>query len=273
MIVSDTHEFVFVHIPKCGGTALREPLGAYDNTDSFFTSRVAQLGDLGVVDYVHLPLDVLRVEFPDVYSKLDHYKSFALMRDPETRFGSALGQWFKNTRHERILECSPATVVGAARAVLDELERDPSTLRPELIHFRPQADFVKQGGRRIIRRLYRVEDLAILRPTLEQYLGVTLREVTRRNQAMYYRNRFAKTMVGTLRPVLTPVWNALPLSAKKLIHAALLRPPSDTSDPVLFGTDLTVKSALFQAGLREEIRAFYAEDYDLLRQCEQLNGE
>jgi hypothetical protein len=267
MIIDDKHEFIFIHIPKCGGSSLRKVLAPFDSTGGFFTGRVAPLGELGLVDHVHIPLSILRDSFPAVFEKLGTYKSFAMMRDPVNRFVSALGQWFKNTKHEQILEATPEQVVAAARSVLKQLQSDPQTLNPDLIHFRPQSDFILLGDSRIVKRLYRIEHVDQLASEIEAYLGVELPEIDRSNQATYFRNNLARVFITTLKPVLVPIWTVLPLRVKVMLFRIILR-PAEGSSGNLRGAKLSPTEILEQAGLIEVVRAFYKSDYALLELCE-----
>jgi len=106
MIISDRHKFVFIHIPKCAGLYIRSKLETYDDTDGAFSSRVEPHPELGVLDYVHIPLFTLRDYFPQEYAKVAEYWSFSVVRDPYKRFPSSLTQLFRMYADERIEEKS-----------------------------------------------------------------------------------------------------------------------------------------------------------------------
>jgi hypothetical protein len=92
MIISDKHKFSFIHIPKCAGTSLRWPLQWFDDTNGRFTRYVGEHEVLGLLDYVHIPLKVLREHFTSEYEKLKKYQSYAVVRNPFSRFSSFLTQ-------------------------------------------------------------------------------------------------------------------------------------------------------------------------------------
>lgn len=262
MILSDNHKFIFIHIPKCGGTSVRTLLASYDSCGGRFTGKIGPLGRHEKVDYVHLPLNVLREHFPDIFAKLSYYKSFAIVRDPISRFGSALGQWFKNTKNEHILECSPAAIELEARCVLDDLISTPETLAPTLIHFRPQSDFIYFDGRRMVEKVFRLESIEAAQSELSAYLGLDLPALRHENQALQFRSRALKGAVTALRPIATPLWQNLPVPLKRPIYHALLAPPKN-GESRLVNDQRTVVQVLEDAGLVSELEALYATDIQL----------
>ncbi len=80
MIISDKHQFAFVHIPKCAGTSLRSILQHFDDRGSKFTGRVDHHTELGELDYVHIPLFALREHFRPEFEAVQQYWSFAVVR-------------------------------------------------------------------------------------------------------------------------------------------------------------------------------------------------
>ena len=88
MIIDDEHRVAFVHIPKCGGTSVRNQLAAIDSCKGEFYGRRPH-ERLGLLDYCHIPLQTLAREFPTAYEKVGAYQSFAIVREPHARFASA----------------------------------------------------------------------------------------------------------------------------------------------------------------------------------------
>jgi len=91
MIICPTQKFVFIHIPKCAGTSIRSQIVKCD-PDHVSMGRVGKHPVLGKIDFGHVPLTVLREHFPDEYAAVKKYPSYAVVRDPLDRFGSALRQ-------------------------------------------------------------------------------------------------------------------------------------------------------------------------------------
>ena len=267
MIVDDQHEFIFIHIPKCGGTSLRNVLAPYDSTNGFFTGRVNELGQFGMVDHVHIPLSVLKVSFPEIFQKLKTYKSFALMRDPVDRFGSALGQWLKNVKHQRILELEPDAIVTSANSVIEKILEEPHTTVPSLVHFRRQEDFIMLDGVQMVKRLYRVEHLDQLSSAIQTYIDIDIGEIGHANRAVLYRSNLIRVTLGKVRPILSPIWKTAPPWMKSWLFHMLLQPPSEKIAKIR-GTDISVSELMQRAGLATKIRDLYSTDYPLLDLCE-----
>src|SRR5690554_2986132 len=92
MIINDAHQFVFIHIPKCAGTAVRVRLGEFDSSGGAFSISKGFHTEIGELDMAHIPLPVLKRFFPEPYEKVRTYESFAIVRDPFQRFSSSLFQ-------------------------------------------------------------------------------------------------------------------------------------------------------------------------------------
>ena len=90
MIISDTHRFVFIHNPKCAGTTVRKNIEILDTRDNFFWMYEDFHGRK--VDKAHLPLNILRLMYPNDYSLLEEYFVFGFVRNPYDRFVSAFNE-------------------------------------------------------------------------------------------------------------------------------------------------------------------------------------
>jgi hypothetical protein len=265
MIISDTHRFAFVHIPKCAGTTLRNALLPFDeHADRFYDKAVAPHPALHRLDHHHIPLAVLRDHFPADYEKLTAYRSFALVRDPFSRFPSSL--------HERLVQRDrrPLSVRDASEiaheidTVLAHLARQPSGTPisdPELIHFSRQCDYIFLDGRQIIdtpRTIAEVEEV------FEAIEGIVDAKLKREEKVMNRQVRYASPAVRQfLLAVTGPIERVVPRSVwkpayrpiKKLFLAAGLMSHG--------GTDL---SELPNANeIRAFVAEFYAGDIELFR--------
>jgi len=173
MIISDQHGLAFVHIPKCAGTAIRLQLEALDSYNGLF-SRKGVHPVLGPVDYSHLTLATLREHFPEQFQKLCAYRTFAIVRDPYTRFLSAALQHlqeFEQVGQEKfqadwvasqVLEIAGKLVAGQHR-------------KPEYVHFTAQTAFVAIEGRRIVQDIFSFEDMAPLAVALRNEFGIRIK--------------------------------------------------------------------------------------------------
>lgn len=95
-LVSDQHGFVFVHVPKTGGTSVKEALARYHDHDGLVRGSATK----------HLTVAQLRAGWPTV--RLDELLTFAFVRDP---FAYLVSFWcFKmqhpeHPDHEQVAAC------------------------------------------------------------------------------------------------------------------------------------------------------------------------
>lgn len=94
MIISDSHEFVFLHNPKAAGTTVRRSLKQWDTRNDFYWGIVLDRSANWNVDKAHLPLHVLARLFPADHERVHRYFSFGFSRHPVTRFISAFNERF-----------------------------------------------------------------------------------------------------------------------------------------------------------------------------------
>lgn len=261
MIISNEHEFVFVHIPKCGGTSLRLLLAKYDSSGGNFTARVERHPVLGELDFVHLPLNILKEYFENEYLALCQYRSFSILRNPVERFPSSLEQWLKNTSKKHLLDLNEKEIVALAARKLEDLDKNPDPVTPSMIHFRKQVDYVFLDGIQVVKKLYRLESIEKEILKIESYLGVSLGEVGKANQSVRFRNKSVGDVVDCCRPMLNAVWDLLPISVKIKLHSLFF----NADNLKVKGTEKTIIDVFFDAGLTEQILKYYSDDVDLYK--------
>ena len=161
MIISERHGFVFVHIPKCAGTTVREQLQDLDETHGTFAS-VREHPVLGRIDYMHLPLRVLSEHFPDTFATLERLDGFAVTRDPMSRFRSSVAEYLKRVQHSRLAEISAAELRAVIDRIIRELEACPEIPTYEIAHFIPQCDYIWLDGRRVVENTVAIEKISDL---------------------------------------------------------------------------------------------------------------
>ena len=159
MIIDDEHGVAFVHIPKCGGTSVRNQLAPIDSCNGEFYGRKPH-DRLGVLDYCHIPLHVLASEFAPVYEKLSTYESFALVRDPHARFASATFERLALFSGVPRSKTTGAMAIKEAEAVMAWLERRTHFSDAAYIHFARQIDFVAHEGRPVVANVFSLENMA-----------------------------------------------------------------------------------------------------------------
>jgi hypothetical protein len=94
MIVSDSHKFIFLHNPKCGGTSIRHALAAFDSSSEAFWRKVDPR--LPRHDLAHMEAAYIEVYYPEVWSKIQRYFVFGFTREPLARFLSGFNETHKS---------------------------------------------------------------------------------------------------------------------------------------------------------------------------------
>jgi hypothetical protein len=120
MIISQSHRFVFAHVPKCGGIAMRAALEPFADKQSAVLSGTT-----------HETLAALIARRPDLAG---HFK-FAFVRNPWDRLVS-----FHVYAREKLRPTYPQMQGVDFGAMLRLLDRDTAWMR-ELFVMRPQTDY------------------------------------------------------------------------------------------------------------------------------------
>jgi hypothetical protein len=74
MIVSDPHKFVFIHNPKTAGMSIRNAIFQFDRRNKYSDEKL-----------MHLTMEQVHQQFPEVIEKMKEYYTFMLVRNPFTR--------------------------------------------------------------------------------------------------------------------------------------------------------------------------------------------
>lgn len=255
MILSDSHRFVFIHVPKCAGTSVRNAVLSFHDADSRFLKLVERHPELGEIDYRHLPLSLLRDLDPEAFGKLKEYESYALLRDPYQRFQSAMSQRAKMYLGKEFAQLSDDEIRAETEKVVAYLRSDPAVISPEYVHFSRQSDFVGINGERLVRNLYPVEHLDLFVQALTRQIGLASLEIGHANKTTVFRHpQLKRVMYGgsalARRVLPSPVHEALRVSARRvLMKSGGTQPHPVLSEPVF----------------QDFIRDYYAEDIALHR--------
>jgi hypothetical protein len=186
VIICPNQGFVFVHIPKCAGSTVRRQIVKCD-PDHISMGDVHTHPVLGKLDYGHVPLPLLRQYFPEAYGALESMDSFAVVRDPLTRFGSALRQilWQYEGR--------PMTLIPAAELreitvkALDRIAREIDAPSAPYIFFARQTDFLFDGETRVTQHLVPMQLVPEFLGYLSRRTGIALETGMRANQNVELR--------------------------------------------------------------------------------------
>lgn len=250
MIVSDTHRMIFVHVPKCAGTAIRRALAPLDETGGAFDERVDLHPELGRIDYTHIPLHLLRVAAPEQFEKLALYASFAVCRDPRSRFPSACAQRIKVTRRTHIAALDDDALEQEIHAAIAYLSERDHVTDPDWIHFARQVDFLDLDGARLIRTVIPVERLDALRSEVARQVGAAIGDFGAANVRMTFRHpalRAPLTLASAAAKGLLP--SRMSETLRRHARALWLR-PAGADAPSVFGS----------RSVRRFVEDYYADD-------------
>ena len=247
MIISPKHRFVFVHIPKCAGTSVRTQLLKSD-PGAIELGKPGTHPELGRIDYGHIPLDQLRQHFPDHYRNLIDYTSFAVVRDPLERFGSALRQVLWQYEERPMTLIPPEELRAKTLAMLDRIAAEIDAPTAPFIFFARQDRFIFDEGRQIVDHLIPLELVSAFIAYMAKRTGTFMDTGMRANQNVDLRYKrlggLAYRVNGFLRA-------RLPLGLHTSIRRAAL---------MLLASKQDAASA---SGVLEmpEVRAFVDEHY------------
>lgn len=197
MIVSTRKRFIFIHNPKCGGTSVRRALRAFDTTGDFFWLYDEKDGK--TIDKAHLPLSILRDEYPDYFALFDDYFSFMFVRNPYSRIISAFNETRDALYATHDTEDGREGYVRSLNELIGGMTRDMvDGWTFDFRHFVRQVDFAYLGTKRYVDLVMKIEDypqcleaLRLLRPDL----ALKLRGARHRN---------SRPMAGSFQDYLTP---------------------------------------------------------------------
>lgn len=257
MILSDRYRFVFIHIPKCAGTSIRNAVMPFHDADERFLKTVERHPELGEIDFRHLPLSLLREMDPEAFQKLENYESYALLRDPFQRFRSAMAQRAKMYLGREFAQLDDADIRGEIDKVIAYLQSEPAVIAPEYIHFARQSEFVEIDGRRVVRNLYPVERMETFVADLARHIGTDTLEVGHANRTTVFRypqlGRLMYAGSALARRILPgPVHEKLRVSARKVFMK-----PGVSSKPSVFD----------EPDIRNFVKQYYAADAVLHRKA------
>jgi hypothetical protein len=252
LIISDRFGFAFVHIPKCAGSTVREQIQRLD-PDSFELAGRQAHPELGKIDAMHLPLDILREHFPDVFARLRATHSYALTRDPRDRFRSSVSEYLKTYHHKRLSEFDAAELRGALDEIMAALAARPPLLPLRYVHFTPQERYVRLDGETVISRRYALEDIGAFFADLGRRTGASFDAGARANQDFAFRFKGSERWLWRANQTLKEV---LPYAAyqgvKRRLKPLLVREKPAAVDDVFTSAEV-----------RDFVREFYAADIAL----------
>ncbi|MBW4708547.1 sulfotransferase family protein [Roseobacter sp. YSTF-M11] len=187
MIILDDKEMAFIHVPKCAGSTVRHQLLEFSNQEDTFKGP-AILPDLGKVHLPHLTLDQVRSAFPEAFRKIGSYETFAITRDPISRFASALGQRLKQHKGVNIHTMDEHSKRREMEVVFDVLAANDGALPSEFIHFTRQSAFIELEGKQIVKHLFPMAKVSELVSVFAEKFGRAHVNPGRHNQSLEFRH-------------------------------------------------------------------------------------
>lgn len=165
MIISDTYNYIFIHVPKCAGTSIRSILSKHDTRNNFYWMHHLLPGATKEnnplpVDKAHMTLSVLKQLYPDDFNLISEYTTFALSRHPRTRLISAFfepRQKLLNAANAKTDEAIESTR-RIFREYIQSLTTNANFLYPAFVHATPQSLFHIYQGKMMTDVVIRVEN-------------------------------------------------------------------------------------------------------------------
>ena len=232
MIISDRNKFVFIHIPKCAGTSIRSRIEHLDDRSGAYSSRLDEHPELGLLNYVHIPLKTLRDHFPHEYECLEAYRSLAVMRDPSARFVSSVYQYCNRYSDVEMRSHSITTLRRQVDQLIDTIEeqeaRNPGGRLPaKLIHFQRQHHFTHLDGAQVVQNIV---DISQIDSALLELLGTSELRVSdsiKANESRVFRNNGLKILASSVRAIAPGIPRVLSLRLSAKIKNYAYAPAKD----------------------------------------------
>ncbi|NOD36586.1 MULTISPECIES: sulfotransferase family 2 domain-containing protein [unclassified Ruegeria] len=255
MILSDSHRFVFIHIPKCAGTTVRTAILPFHEGDDRFHKTVERHPELGLIDFRHMPLRLLAEVDSEAFDKLHTYESFALLRDPFERFRSSLAQRTKMYLGKEYAQLSPNDVRVELERVITYLQSKPRVIAPEFIHFSRQSDFVQLDNSPLVKNLFSVEHLDLFRDALVQHMGADSLKFGHSNRTTVFRYPKLKRVLRNGSAV-----------ARRMLPSQAYEKLRKTSRDILMKPSGQKSSFMLdEPKIRDFVESYYADDIVLHR--------
>jgi hypothetical protein len=252
MLLSDELKFIFVHVPKCGGTSLRNSLGDMPGVGNPIAVPAAAMPFTN--DRNHLQMRHLKAYYPDTFAKFERYDSFAIARDPVSRFPSSLVQHHKMFHEGRFEALSLGDVRDLTAQIVARLKAGDAAHDKRLIHFERQTSFTHLDDEQIVANVFRLNNLDGLAGEVARRTGYAIPSLNDTNKAHAFRSAPARALrLAVPRSAKAVLRRHLPLSAKRAIDRVFFRP--------VLGDKM--RDAILTPKVRAFIEDFYERDFEL----------
>jgi hypothetical protein len=157
-------QFIFFHIPRCGGTSL-ESFFRLQTVDQLF--GVVRAGDRILTLHHMPPRDLLAARLIDNDTMRSYFK-FTVIRDPFDRMASDYLWQRKHDRHGEFAHLTFMDYLSKAERVVQERRY---YAKRHYDHFRPMLDYCVSGGEVLVDKILLLDELDGELSMLEDRLG------------------------------------------------------------------------------------------------------
>lgn len=261
-IIREADNFIFVHIPKCGGSsiaiglteALDPPL---EDEIRYDGAKLDTIEGLGSYMDAHKPLWMLRDHFPEELETYRRCECFCVVRDPHKRFASAVQQYLREFEHNNIADMAQDDVIRVLDTLMERLSTENRYLGGEYVHFIAQDDFVTLEGERIVKNIYPLEELDAMALHISDVVQRPVRFHFRANTSAGSRGKSFKLIKRIGKPLRAVIPAGLYWSLKTAVIKALTKPlPQDALS--VFETDR----------VKQFVETYYAKDIALYAEAQ-----
>ncbi len=200
MLYAQSHQLGFIHIPKCAGISivrtledvasfpeaaiLRDLPELHSSRIEGWSEHIVRHPKLGDIHLAHLPLPILQEHFPATWSLFHSASTFAIVRDPRSRFVSALMQRMREFKGYGATGVRPEDLQREAVEVISWIDKRRVFADLQYIHFSRQSDYVDLSDRRVVTAVFPIERLDALRSWLGETFGLNDLRTTRSNASL-----------------------------------------------------------------------------------------
>ena len=222
---------------------------------------------LGKLDYVHIPLFIMEEHFPEEFHLIQQYWSFAVIRDPFSRFASSVSQRLKmyGKPIQALSENEIRQEVWDCIDFLKKNENEQALLPFDYIHFQRQIDYIALRGRKIVDDIYTTDQLDILINDLLKKLGYESKNPNNKNMkpsiknnTFVYRNDFVRLIINAIKPFRRFLAASLPGTIKETIKRK-----------IYVIRDEKIGQIFSEPPIKSFIYSYYKLDIDLYREVKQ----
>jgi hypothetical protein len=225
-----------------------------------FTGRLTKFR--GPQQKAHLPLDVIRQYFPEVFDLIMGLDKIVIVRDPAARFLSAMSQRARETHKKFLDEMTPEEIRADFQAIVAHLKDHPDLPAYPFRHFIRQSGFARLDGEIVTEHVVPLERLPDLMEYLSKRTGRQLDKGFHSNQTVAIRNKQLKaSLIGFKN------W------AKRVLPVKTYGRVRDVGLKLFAqkGVASHVTETMEQERFRQFVSDFYRADYELLEYARARN--